>query len=67
LTSALVLKILDPNGNFLVVTDASREGLGGVLLQDMHVVAFESMKLRVHEVNYAPHDLELAAIVDVLQ
>ncbi|KAH9305618.1 hypothetical protein KI387_010022, partial [Taxus chinensis] len=49
LTSALVLKILDPNENFSVVTDASGEGLGGVLLQDGHVVAFESRKLRVHE------------------
>ena len=31
------------------------------------VVAYDSRKLKQYEVNYAPHDLELAAIVHALQ
>ena len=32
LMAALVLWIADPDGDFVVCTDASKEGLGGVLL-----------------------------------
>lgn len=66
LTSRPILKVPDLNGNFTVITDASNEGLG-VLVQDEGVVAYESRKLKTHEVNYAPHDLELATIVHALQ
>ena len=39
LTSAPILKIVDPNENFVVCTDACKEGLGGVLTQmDMSLV-----------------------------
>ena len=41
--------------------------LGGVLLQDNYVVAYESKKLKDHENNYATHDLELAAIIHALK
>ena len=58
--------ILDPNGHFVVMIDALGDGLGGVLMQDGKVVAYESRKLKKHEVNYAPHDLELVAIVHAL-
>ncbi|KAH9306849.1 hypothetical protein KI387_011253, partial [Taxus chinensis] len=34
LTSTPILAVPDPNGSFIVVTDASGEGLGGVLLQN---------------------------------
>ena len=67
LTSAPILVIPDPNGHFVVMTDASGDGLGCVLMQDGKVVAYESRKLKQYEVNYAPHDLELAAIVHALQ
>ncbi|KAH9327924.1 hypothetical protein KI387_000032, partial [Taxus chinensis] len=67
LTSTPILAVPDPNGNFTVVIDASAEGLGGVLLQNDQVIAYESRKLKLHELNYAPHDLELAAIVHALQ
>jgi hypothetical protein len=63
LTSAHILKIVDPNENFVVCTDACKEGLGGVLTQNGHVISYESRKLKEHERNYATHDLELAAIV----
>ena len=43
--------------------DASKLGLGGVLMQDCKVVAYASRQLRVHEKNYPTHDLELAVVV----
>jgi hypothetical protein len=66
LTSAPILKIVDPNENFVVCTDACKEGLGGVLTQNGHVISYESRKLKEHERNYATHDLELVAIVHAL-
>jgi hypothetical protein len=36
LTSAPILKIVDPNENFVVCIDACKEGLGGVLTQNGH-------------------------------
>ena len=66
LTSAPVLKVADPKKYFVVCTDACGQGLGGVLMQDNHVVRYESIKLKEHEKNYATHDLELASIVHAL-
>jgi hypothetical protein len=34
LTTASILKVPDMDADFLVCTDASKEGLGGVLMQD---------------------------------
>jgi hypothetical protein len=67
LTSAPVLNIVDPNESFVVYTDTCKEGLGGVLTQNGHVIGYESRKLKEHERNYATHDLELAAIVHSLR
>jgi hypothetical protein len=39
LTSAPILKIADPNEDFVVCTDACKEGLGGVLTQNGHVIS----------------------------
>ena len=38
LTSAPVLKVADAEKYFLVCTDACGQGLGGVLMQDIHVI-----------------------------
>ena len=38
--------------------DASKMGLGGVLMQNRQVVAYASRQLKVHEKNYLTHDLE---------
>ena len=65
LTSAPVLKIANPK-KYLVFTYACNQGLGGVLMQDNHVVCYKSRKLKEHEKNYATHDLELEAIVHVI-
>jgi hypothetical protein len=67
LTSAPILRIADPNEDFIVCTDACNEGLGGVLSQNRFVICYESRKLKEHERNYATHDLELAAIVHALR
>jgi hypothetical protein len=67
LTSAPILKIDDPSKDYVVCTDACKEGLGGVLSQEGFVVCYESRKLKEHEKNYATHDLELAAIVHALR
>ena len=47
--------------------DASRTGLGCVLMQDGHVIASASRQLKKHEMNYPTHDLELAAVVHALK
>jgi len=50
-----------------VYCDASKLGLGGVLIQDDKVVAYASRQLRIHERNYPTHDLELVVVVFVLK
>jgi hypothetical protein len=67
LTSAPMLRISDPNESFVVCTDGCKEGLGGVLTQNGHVIGYESRKLKEHERNYAMHDLDIATIVHALK
>ena len=62
-----ILKIVDPFKDFFVCTYACKEGLGGVLIQENYIIAYESKKLKEHEKNYATHDLELAAIIHALK
>jgi hypothetical protein len=52
LTEASLLRTPDESLPYKVVTDASDQGLGGVLLQEGHPVAFESKKLNDAELNY---------------
>ena len=66
LTSAPILVVPDPAGNFMVCTDASLEGIRAVLMQGGWVIAYESRKLKDHELNYPTHDLELAAFIHAL-
>ena len=42
--------------------DASKDGLGCVLMQFERVVAYGSRQLKNHEQSYPTHDMELAAI-----
>ena len=42
LTSAPVLKVADPEKDFVVCTDACGQGLGGLLMQDNHMICYES-------------------------
>ena len=54
LVSAPILAMPKPDVDYSVYTDASRVGLGCVLMQDGHVIAYASRQLRPHEKNY-PH------------
>ena len=47
-------------------TYACVEGLGGVLLQDNSVIAYESRKLKKNEHNYVLYDLELVVVIHAL-
>jgi hypothetical protein len=67
LTTMLILKVPDIDTDFSVCNDASKEGLGRVLMQDGRVIAYISRKLRRHEKNYAMHNLELLALVYALK
>nr|ABA93462.1 retrotransposon protein, putative, Ty3-gypsy subclass [Oryza sativa Japonica Group] len=67
LVSAPVLILPDQMKDFQVYCDASRHGLGCVLMQEGRVVAYASRLLRPHEGNYPTHDLELAAVVHALK
>ena len=51
----------------MVYCDASKDGLGFVLMQEGRVIAYASWQLRRHELNYPTHDLELAAVVHALK
>ncbi|KAG8473009.1 hypothetical protein CXB51_034924 [Gossypium anomalum] len=67
LTEAPVLVQPESGKEFVVYSDASRNGLGCVLMQEGKVVAYASRQLKSHERNYPTHDLELAAIVFALK
>ena len=51
----------------MVYYDASKDGLGCVLMQEGRVIAYASRQLHRHELNYPTHDLELAAVVHALK
>ena len=67
LTTPLVLVTPSGTRNFVVYSDASRKGLGCVLMQDGKVIAYASQQLKQHKQNYPTHDLELAVVVFVLK
>ncbi|GJT24991.1 retrotransposon protein, putative, ty3-gypsy subclass [Tanacetum coccineum] len=54
-------------GGFQIYSDASKKGLGCVLMQHGKVIAYASRQLKPYEVNYPTHDLELAAVVFALK
>ena len=67
LISAPILKTPSGIGGMVVFSDASGKGLGCVLMQHGHVVAYASRQLKSHEKNYPTHDLELAAVIFALK
>jgi hypothetical protein len=67
LTTAPVLAQPDSTQPFDVYCDASRTGLGCVLMQNNRVIAYASRALRNHEQNYPTHDLELAVVIHALK
>ncbi|GKC23312.1 putative reverse transcriptase domain-containing protein [Tanacetum coccineum] len=67
LCSAPILALPEGSENFVVYCDASRKGLGVILMQREKVIAYASHQLKIHEKNYTAHDLELGAIVFALK
>jgi hypothetical protein len=66
LTSTPILRIVDPNEDFIVCFASCKKCLGGVLSMNGCVLCCESRKLKDHERHYATHDLELESIVHSL-
>jgi hypothetical protein len=62
-----VLVLPDIHKEFTIYCDASRQGLGCVLMQEGKVVAYASRQLKTHEQNYPTHDLELVVVVHALK
>lgn len=67
LTNAPVLKIQDPEKEFLVYTNDYKRAIGGVLIHEGHVVCYESRKLNEKKKNYLTHDFELEVIIHALK
>jgi hypothetical protein len=67
LTASPVLAQSDITKLFDVYCNASGTGLGYVLMQEGHVIAYSSHQLCPHEEHYPTHDLELAAVVHALR
>ncbi|GJY01280.1 putative reverse transcriptase domain-containing protein [Tanacetum coccineum] len=63
--SAPILALPEGSENFVVYCDASRKGLGAVLMQREKVIAYTSCQLKIHEKNYTTHDLELGAVKEL--
>ncbi|GKC96033.1 putative reverse transcriptase domain-containing protein [Tanacetum coccineum] len=62
LCEAPILALAKRNNDFIVYCDASRQGLGAVLMQREKVIAYASRQLKPHEENYTTHDLELGEL-----
>ncbi|GJV88246.1 putative reverse transcriptase domain-containing protein [Tanacetum coccineum] len=67
LCNAPVLALLDRSEDFVVYCDASRIGLGCMLMQRGKVIAYASRQLKIHKNNYTTHYLELGAVVFALK
>jgi hypothetical protein len=67
LTTTPVLALPNIQKDFVVYCDASRQGLGCVLMQSGRVIAYASRQLKDHEQRYPTHDLELATVVHALK
>nr|GEZ26499.1 putative reverse transcriptase domain-containing protein [Tanacetum cinerariifolium] len=61
LCSAPIFPLPEGSRNFVVYCDASRKGLGTVLMQREKVIAYASRQLKIDEKNYTTHDLEFRA------
>ena len=67
LTSDPILIVSERGQGYTMYCDASKAGLGCVLMQSGKVVVYGSRQLKNHEQNYPTHDMELAAVVFALK
>ncbi|GJQ97673.1 putative reverse transcriptase domain-containing protein [Tanacetum coccineum] len=64
---APILALPEGSEDFIAYCDASKKGLGAVLMQREKVISYASRQLKIHEKNYTTHDLELGAVVFALK
>ncbi|GJV96234.1 putative reverse transcriptase domain-containing protein [Tanacetum coccineum] len=55
LCSAPILALPEGSEDFIVYCDASKKGLGAVLMQREKVISYASCQLKIHEKNYTTH------------
>ena len=67
LISTLILMIPSGTGGFVIYSDASKKGLGCVLMQHDKVIAYASRQLKAYEGKYPTYDFQLAIIVFALK
>ncbi|TYK05031.1 reverse transcriptase [Cucumis melo var. makuwa] len=67
LVTAPILTLPVTGKEYVIYCDASRQGLGCVLMQEGKVIAYPSRQLKKHECNYPTYDLELPAVVLALK
>jgi hypothetical protein len=67
LTTASILTLPDTRKDFTMYYDASRRGLGCMLMKEGRVATSASRQLKTHEQNYPTHDLELAVVIHALK
>nr|GFC76544.1 putative reverse transcriptase domain-containing protein [Tanacetum cinerariifolium] len=67
LVSAPVLTLPSGSGGFQIYSNASKKGVGCILMQHGKVIAYASRQLKPYDVNYPTYDLELAAVVFALE
>ena len=67
LTSSPILIVPERGQGYTVYCDASRAGLGCVLMQFGRVVAYGSHQLKDYEQNYPTHDMKLTAVFFALK
>ena len=65
--SAPVFTLPSGTKGFVIYSDASKNGLECVLMQNRRVIAYTSLQLKLYAQNYPTHDLELTAIVFALK
>jgi hypothetical protein len=58
-----VLTLPTESGNFIVYSDASKKGLGCMLMQIGNVMVYTSCRLKTYKLNYPTHDMELVVVV----
>jgi hypothetical protein len=67
LTNAPVLVLPDPDKPYVVISDASVNGTGAILMQEGKVCAYTSKKFIPAERNYTTTDQELLGLIHALQ
>ncbi|WMV30072.1 hypothetical protein MTR67_023457, partial [Solanum verrucosum] len=67
LITTSVLTLPEGSDGYVIYFDASRVGLGCLLMQRGKVIAYAYRQLKVHKKNYLTHDLKLAAVILALK